>query len=439
VSDVIDREAADEPVETVASVENQPADTEAVVDGRGRLTLALIDRVVRPNNRLAVVVLIGLAITLRLVFFGASFVQLSLDRPGIDLAINQTPTTATLTETYERLAGGDPSWYLDIASHGYTDQSFTTEKQMNWGFFPGWPALIRASDPVLPGDLFAASVILANALSLVAIALVYMLLRLDFSATLSFASVALLIVSPGGFHLGRPGSEALFLLLTVGAFYFARRDQWAIAGLAAGLAAFTRPNGIVLLPALAVLYLVQLRRRDADLRRPRSWLNAGWLALVPLGLLSFMWYLQHLTGNFMAYFDQKRVNWDWENRAPFLQLIDWFRHPTLTADWGWDLAILSASLLLLLTAVVVIGLVRWRDIHLPLDYWVFIVASVIMLASRNSVAGVSRYGLAVFPIFTLVVLLLRRRVGTLAIVGSALLVIQTFLFVFSNDLQTWAN
>jgi hypothetical protein len=87
----------------------------------------------------------------------------------------------------------------------------------------------------------------------------------------------------------------------------------------------------------------------------------------------------------------------------------------------------------------VVGLVRRADLRLPLDYWVFIVCSLVVLAARNSVSGVSRYSLVVFPIFTLIVLLLRRRLGTLAIVGAGFLALQTVLFVLSNDLQTWAN
>jgi hypothetical protein len=385
------------------------------------------------------VVLIGLAIVLRLVLFGLSFAELSLTGPNIDLAVPQRPSAEALRLTYERLASADPQWYLDIARNGYAKEPFTTSSAKNWGFFPGWPAAIRLAEPILPGDLTAGSVILANVLSLAAFALLYKLFRLDLSPTISFAAVALLIVSPGAFHLGRPESEPLFLLVTVGSFYLARRNRWAAAGLLGGLASLTRPTGVLMLPALVVLYVVQLRRSGANLRRPKSWLRMSWLALVPLGFFSFMWYLKVLTGNFMAYFDQKRLVWDADNRFPFLQLLDWFRHPTVMADLGWDLSILSAVLFTGLTATVVIGLVRRRDLRLPVDYWVFIVVSLVALAARNTIAGPSRYTLVVFPQFALIVLLLRRRPAVLAVMASSFLMIQAFLFVLSQDLRPWAN
>ena len=61
-------------------------------------------------------------------------------------------------------------------------------------------------------------------------------------------------------------SEALFLLLTLLAFWWARDRRWALAGLAGLLAALTRSSGLLLVVPLAVLWWEQ--RRGAPLRLP---------------------------------------------------------------------------------------------------------------------------------------------------------------------------
>jgi hypothetical protein len=405
------------------------------------LTLAAFDRIVGRSDRRATISLIILACSLRVILMGFSLVQLTLTT-----GINETEVTENSTRLHfqfrlflERLTFGDPGWYLDIAIRGYTDEPFTTSGFRNWGFFPAWPIAIRLIDFILPVGAVVSSIILANILSIVAFTVLYKLLRLDYSPALAFSSVSLLILSPGAFHLARPGSEALFLLLVVTTFYAARHRLHLVAGLLGGLACLTRPNGIIILPALATLALIQLRSRGETMSRPVNWFKLSWLALVPMGLLGFMLYLKQLTGNIMAYFDQKRVNWGWRNEFPYAHLIAWLRSPRLTGDYGWDLAVLSAPLLIALTVAVVLGIIRRSEVRLPPEYWVYVVLSVVMLAARNSVSGVSRYTLAAFPVFVLVVLLLQRRLGILAWVGLAFLAAQTSLFLLSQESLPWAN
>src|SRR5437588_734028 len=50
-------------------------------------------------------------------------------------------------------------------------------------------------------------------------------------------------------------TESLFLLLTLVAVYAARSERWWLAGLAGGLAASSRSNGVLILIPLVLLYL----------------------------------------------------------------------------------------------------------------------------------------------------------------------------------------
>ena len=64
----------------------------------------------------------------------------------------------------------------------------------------------------------------------------------DFGRDVASLCVLLVAVFPGGLWLSAVYSEALFLLLSVGAIYAARTDRWAWAGIAGALAASTRAS-----------------------------------------------------------------------------------------------------------------------------------------------------------------------------------------------------
>src|SRR4029077_7829392 len=79
-------------------------------------------------------------------------------------------------------------------------------------------------------------------------------------------SVVYIAVFPAALFLGALSTEPLCLVLSVGAFLAAERRRWALAGVAAGLAILTRPTGVMLLPALAVLAWRAVPRGAAFLR-----------------------------------------------------------------------------------------------------------------------------------------------------------------------------
>ena len=89
----------------------------------------------------------------------------------------------------------------------------------------------------------------------VALHLLYRLARLDLAPAQARATVMLVALFPAALFLSAVYTEALFLMLSVGAIYAARTERWAWAGILGGLAAGTRSGGILLLVALAWLYL----------------------------------------------------------------------------------------------------------------------------------------------------------------------------------------
>jgi len=201
----------------------------------------------------------------------------------------------------------DSSWYLVIAHFGYRpDLGHITASRA--AFFPLYPLGIRAlgwigSPPIVAG------VAISTAAFAVGLYGIHRLTTLELGPPASAsgrsggapaaARMAVLATAfaPMGLFFSAVYSESLYLALSVGVFWAARRGRWAAAGLLGGLAAATRSAGLVLLLPALMIYLYGPRADAASgvtrsgLARlvPRHRLRADvlWLAVIPAGALVF--------------------------------------------------------------------------------------------------------------------------------------------------------
>src|SRR6185295_16906374 len=111
----------------------------------------------------------------------------------------------------------------------------------------------------------------------------------------------------------------LFLLLSIAAFYHARRGQWLLCGLLGMLATATRIPGIALLPPLAFEYLQQRQFRRREVR----W-DVLSLALLPLGAIIYIYICYYNVGSAFHFLDLQRKVWGAFLRWPF---------PSVEANW----------------------------------------------------------------------------------------------------------
>lgn len=137
--------------------------------------------------------------------------------------------------------------------------------------------------------------LLASNLALIAAAvLLYRLASLEYSREAAEKSMAYFVLMPTGFVFPGVLSESVFVALGIAAFYAARRGYWWQAGVFGGLAALTRPNGVLLLLPLAWLRL-------SDENRRARWLRClAPLGLIPLGTATFAIYVWLLTGDLLG-------------------------------------------------------------------------------------------------------------------------------------------
>ncbi len=142
----------------------------------------------------------------------------------------------------------DSYWYLTIARYGYAHM------RERMAFYPLYPALIHAFGLITRSDLVAGVLISLAALA-VALVLLHRLVSLDFGEEIATTTVLLVAFCPVSFFLSAVYTESLFLALSIGSIYAARRERWLLCGVLGFLAATSRNGGIALILPTAIIYL----------------------------------------------------------------------------------------------------------------------------------------------------------------------------------------
>jgi hypothetical protein len=339
------------------------------------------------------------------------------------------------------LAGPFARWdaihYLAIAGHGYATPADTV-------FFPLYPMLIHASS-WLNGSAVVAAATLSAAAFACALVFLHRLTALELGRRAADATVVLLALAPLSFFFSAVYTESLFLALSVGAVYAARRDRWAVAGLLGALAALTRVPGVLLVIPLA---LIALQTRPGVVRR------LVWLAAVPAGLIAYLGYLEVRGFGWLAPFHQQTAS---AHLHRFTGPVDTILSAVRAAATGttallhgaasiYDPSIggaLSPSaesiylvlvLVLVLAAVVLVAGFRC----LPRAYSAYALAVLLIcLASPSAgqpLKSLDRYVLTIFPLWMTAgrCAAQLRLVRTVAVIGAVMLSLFTFSFA------TWA-
>lgn len=211
----------------------------------------------------------------------------------------------------------DARHYIEVAEIGYVDPARAV-------IFPLFPMLLRAGSVVLP-PLVAGLAISLVASVLAAIAL-YRLARLDGAdRRVSRGVVLAMNVFPTSFAMVAPYTEPLFLAFAAWSFLLARRADWVGSGVLGLLAALTRLQGILVLPAL----LLELRGRTPSWRM----LALGLIVVGPLVYMAVNWLAYGDPLFFMAVQrDVFRVETvpPWQALPPLLAAV---ASPRAEADW----------------------------------------------------------------------------------------------------------
>ena len=299
----------------------------------------------------------------------------------------------------------DSVWFLRIAEHGYDAASGAPS-----AVYPLYPATVAGLGRVLFGHYVLAGILISLAAALAAFLLLYRLAEERLGAEGARRTVLYLAVFPFALFLQAVYSESLYLFLTLAAFALAERRQFLAAGGVTGLALLTRPTGVALLPALALL---AWRERD----RLRA---LGSLAVAPVLFAAYPLYLWQAEGDPWAFLRAQRI---WSRHlspaGPLGGIWDGLRagwagveqlasgshtHVYWTAVQNTDpirAATINLENLAFLILFLALTVLVWRRFGAP--YGLFAAVSLAIPLSvpseRWPLLSIPRFGLTIFPFF----------------------------------------
>jgi hypothetical protein len=341
----------------------------------------------------------------------------------------------------------DAGWYLLIVRQGYKPELGAATAPRG-AFFPLYPMLVRALSTLLISPVVAGVLVSTLALALALYGL-HRLTALE-TGTREVARLAVLLTAfaPMAFFFSAIYGESLYLALSVGVFWYARKGRWAVTGVLGVLASATRPTGVLLAAPALILYLYGPRqdrppdrsrrgapagdpgpvaqrqrglaqiRKAAGIARPRYRLRPDllWLAVMPLGAGLFAAYLGLAGGDAATPFHSQQL-WGRYFDGPFggvwsgavaafdglRQLVSLQAHHSYFAQAaGSPLVSASHNVLLFVfaigAAVAVVGTVR----KLPAAYGAYVLLALALPlsypVSAEPLMSLPRFLVVLFPL-----------------------------------------
>jgi hypothetical protein len=320
----------------------------------------------------------------------------------------------------------DTGFYVSIAEEGYRYRGVPLPSV---AFFPLMPLLMRTVTP-LTGDAVLSGILVSHLALFLATFIFYRMVVESWGQSVADRAVWYWLIFPTAFFGSAIYTEALFLLVAVGSFYFARRGFWELAAIFGIAASLTRLIGLVLAPVLLVMW-IQGRRSNEEGDRP-SWLGLLASFLTPLGTGAYMFYLWRAFGEPLA-FMKGAAAWDRTLQSPVVTLAAQLRVP----PGGWWSEIVSGRIhfdnwidfsLVVLFALAGIALLlkhRWAE-------GLYVLSGLALTMSSGLLMSQRRYVWVLFPVFILLAQWGRRPwvdrlVTVLSLMGLAL-----FTALFAN-------
>jgi len=340
-----------------------------------------------------------------------------LDR-AVQMHVFNTPSP--FWDTFARY---DTGYFEGIAWSGYAPLE---GGRSNIAYFPVYPMLMRWLGQlfVRRHSTFYISGIAVSWICFVgAMVALYYLARLDLPRRRAERAVLLTAIFPFGFFFGVAYSESTFLLFTILAFYFFRRERYIVGGICGAIATATRVPGIFMVPALAWIAFANLRARPVT---PGSEVAVRGRALAGVGLaasgfVAYCAYIYSLTGNPFEW-AATLERWGYYPGgapwlAPFRLVASLLTHPYAylagdrMAPYDTLYGVTGIAFVLAVPFV-------WR--RFGAGYGLFMLANLWLPLSSGVFEGVGRYCSVLFPFFIWAADVKSRTISTAIVVVFAL-------------------
>jgi hypothetical protein len=330
-----------------------------------------------------------------------------------------------IDSAYHSLAQWDSVWYASIVDEGYS-LAMNERREMNVGFFPGYPALAFLFKKLLVLNTKTALLVAAQS-ACIGFWMYFLLLLRSWKVQRLHVIAGVLAVAsfPSAFYLVAGYSESLFLFGLLGMMWYWHRPPprlRLLSGVHGFIMSSTRLVGLPLCIYPVISSLLEWKGgRKAQVPWIPSFLTSG---LAALGTACFYSYLQVRFGDWNLYAVSKQQGHGWQQRPDYAAFLDWRNVlpslPHLDAPPEYFGELLTALMLWSLAAMLIAEWLfrtrpRWREqrsVRLGLYFSAAIMLYVYVTASRsNHLTGCLRFMLTVHVMLTLAVLHLQPRLA----------------------------
>jgi Gpi18-like mannosyltransferase len=286
----------------------------------------------------------------------------------------------------ERLAFYDSQWYLHVAAEGYSESG---NLMLDHGFYPAYPFMIFVLS-LIGIDIILGGMIISWIAGVVTAVLFYILIKEDFGNAVAKKSVICFLLFPGAFFLSALYTEALFLMFVALSFIFARKEKWALAGICGAIVVLTKIQGILMI--FPLVYMYYKKRRFSIKNTDRK---IFYLALLPISLILFYFYLFSITGDFFASYNDQAEGWKKGPRFPLLPaMLAYIENPQLHT-YSSSIIDLSFGIFFLLLLILMYK-------KLPREYFIYSFFAWAIPLIGGGTESLTRYLLLSFPSFILI-------------------------------------
>jgi hypothetical protein len=302
----------------------------------------------------------------------------------------------------------DSGWFLSIARYGYPQlyaQRIGKEIGSSGGdvfnFFPMYPMAIKAISYLTQETGFPviAALIVSDVSFILSVYVIYRLLSLDYERPIIDRTLLVLILFPAAFFLTSAYYESLFLLLSLSAFYMARRQNWTAAGMLGMMVALTVGFGVLIFFPLLMEFLSARGLTLTTIKDRRTYVSALPLLLVPMGTFAFMLYSYSVTGNLFEFAVATRY-WYVQFSPPWRAVLSSARLLIEKGVSSYFLRSNAVNLAFALTAIL-LTIYGWVVRKVRISYLTWSTMVLLVLLSAFRVEGGPYPPITAFPLFML--------------------------------------
>lgn len=315
----------------------------------------------------------------------------------------------------ERWLHWDAGHLVDIARFGYDGDPADDPDPGRPAFFPGMPLMLRLVHVIVP-DWSLAGLLVSFVAGLVAMIALARLGDFEGPEGAGWRAVLLLLLCPTAVFLFAGYTESLFLAFAIPAWLYARRGNWAAAGLLAAGASCVRITGLFL--ALALIVEFVMRRGRAK--------RAAWLLVPFVPLVLYSAYQYGRTGDWLAWQHAQEAGWGRQMVWPWQSF--W---TTWQMAWG-DGPFTWAFRMEIAGALVGVAVLAWLLVARRWSELVYVGLQLGALLFSAYYLSIPRAALLWFPLWIMLGRVSARHRSVLivyALVAGPLMVLNTMTFI----------